>query len=104
LYSALYGVYTEVLHELKGVLQGSVARREAANPNPDPEETSTEEFREQRRRKRNFSDGQASKAKKPSAPATSVNDPRLRRQHELPTRKFFSPVRSSEMETGDKIA
>jgi hypothetical protein len=84
LYSALCGVYTEVLHELKGVLQSSVAPREAENRAAETE-TPNEEFGEQRRRKRNSSDGQATKPKKPPAPATSANDPRLRRQ-EGPTR------------------
>jgi hypothetical protein len=52
LYSALCGVYTEVLHELKGILQSSVAPREAENPASETETTpSNEEFREQRRRK-----------------------------------------------------
>jgi hypothetical protein len=102
LYSALYGIYTEVLHELKGELQGSVARGEAANPAPDPEQT-TEGFREQRRRKRNPSDGQHSKAK-PSTPTTSVNDPRLQRQQGVPTTNFFALLRSSHMETGEEIA
>jgi hypothetical protein len=102
LYSALCGIYTEVLQELKGVLQSSVAPREAENTAPVPT-TSNEEFREQRRRKRNSSDGQATKPKKPSAPATSANDPRLRRQ-EVPTRNFFAPLRSAEMETGEEAA
>jgi hypothetical protein len=105
LYSALNGVYTEVLHELKGVLQSSVAPREAENTAsvPVPEITpSNEEFREQRRRKRNSSDGQATKPKKPSAPSTSAHDPRLRRQ-EVPTRNFFAPLRTSQMETGEEV-
>jgi hypothetical protein len=46
LYSALCGVYTEVLHELKGVLQTSVAPREAENRAAETETTSSnEEFR-----------------------------------------------------------
>jgi hypothetical protein len=104
LYSALCGVYTEVLHELKGVLQSSIAPRETENRAAETETSpSNKEFREQRRHKRNSSDGQATKPKKPSTPATSANDPRLRRQ-EVPTRNFFAPLRSSEMDTGEEVA
>jgi hypothetical protein len=104
LYSALFGVYTEVLHELKGVLQGNVTTREAANYTNQPEPATNDEFREQRRRKRNSSDGQVKTAKKAHPPTTSANDPRLRRQQEVPTRNFFAPLRSSQMETGEEIA
>jgi hypothetical protein len=93
-----------VLLELKGVLQSSVTTGEAANRASELETTSTKEFCEQRRCKRNSSDGQATTAKKPSAPATSANDPRLRQQHEVSTRNFFAPLRSSEMETGKETA
>jgi hypothetical protein len=49
LYSALYGMYTEVLHDLMAVLKESAAKGETAKTtttNPPP----NEEFREQRRR------------------------------------------------------
>jgi hypothetical protein len=99
LYSALFGVYTEVLRGLKGVLQDSATTRGAENPASELETTSlNEDFREQRRCKRNPSDGQASKPKKPSAPATSVNDPRLWQQQEVPTKNFFAPLQTTAME------
>jgi hypothetical protein len=48
---------------------------------------SPEEFREQRRRKRNPSDEQAKKSK----PTPGPRDPRIRTQGEVPTTNFFRP-------------
>jgi hypothetical protein len=51
LYSALYGVYTEVLHDLASVLKESAAKGETAKTTIT-EPPSSDEFRGERRRKR----------------------------------------------------
>jgi hypothetical protein len=58
------------------------------------QQNSTEELREQRRRKRNPSDERAKKYK------TSVPTPesRLRPQGEVATKNFFAPLRTAEMD------
>jgi hypothetical protein len=58
------------------------------------QQNSTEEFREQRRHKRNPSDEQAKKYK------TSVPTPesRLRPQGEVASKNFFAPLRTAEIE------
>jgi hypothetical protein len=61
------------------------------------EQKSTEEFREQRRRKRNPSDEKAKKSKT-SLPTTELRDPRLRPKGEVPTKNFFAPLRTAEMD------
>jgi hypothetical protein len=55
---------------------------------------STEEFREQRR---NPSDEQAKKSKT-SMPTPGLRDPRPRLQGKVPTKNFFGPLRTSEMD------
>jgi hypothetical protein len=71
------------------------------NVSLQPEQAeSTEKFREQRRRKRNPSDEQATLRKKTAVKGNSVRDPRIRLQAETPTRNFFAPLRT-EMELGD---
>jgi hypothetical protein len=47
----LYGVYTQVPHDLTAVLEESAAKRETAKPTIT-EPLSNEEFQERRRRKR----------------------------------------------------
>jgi hypothetical protein len=54
------------------------------------EHNSTEEFREQRRCKRNPSEDSAKKPKT-SVPTPEPRDPRLRPKGEVPTRNFFAP-------------
>jgi hypothetical protein len=58
---------------------------------------SIEEFREQTRRKRKPSGDTNMRTKKQATSAT-VNGPQLRSKDELRTRKFFAPLRSTEME------
>jgi hypothetical protein len=99
LYSALQGVYAQVLIDLKGVLQESAAKGDAAFTSVSG--TEGNEFREQRRRKRNYSEIPENKSKKPT---TALNDPRLRRQQEIPTRNFFDILRTTEMEKSQSDA
>jgi DNA primase len=61
------------------------------------QQKSSEEFREQRRRKRNASDEKAKKSKT-SVPTPESRDPRLRPQGEVATKNFFAPLRTAEME------
>jgi hypothetical protein len=61
------------------------------------EQKSTEEFREQRRCKRNPSDEKAKKSKT-SEPTPELRDRRLRPKGEVPTKNFFAPLRTAEMD------
>jgi hypothetical protein len=84
LYSSLCGVCTEVLHDLTAVLKKSAARGETAKITITAP-PSTEEFCEQRRRKR---------VNNPTTFTTTDNDLQLQSKSEVPTRNFFSPPRS----------
>jgi hypothetical protein len=94
LYSALHGVYSEVLADLKIVLQQSASKVEDNQTN---EPGAQEDFREQRRRKRKPSDGKVS-AKKVATTTDGVNDLHIRPQAEVTTRNYYAPLRSNEME------
>jgi hypothetical protein len=59
---------------------------------------SPEEFREQRRSKRNPSEEQAKKSK----PTPGPWDSRMRTQVEVPTRNFFAPLRASGMDVAEE--
>jgi hypothetical protein len=99
LYSALHGVYSEVLADLKVVLQQSASKVQVQQSN---ETAAEEEFREQRRRKRTPS-GSKEDAKKFAMHTAGVNDPPVRPQAEaqVPTRNYFAPLRSNEMEVAE---
>jgi hypothetical protein len=95
LYSALYGVYVEVLQDLKAVvLQESTG---TGNTESQTKEKDNIEFREQRRRSGNPSD-EATKKIKISIPTAGIKDPRLRQQHTVTTRNFFASLRTTAME------
>jgi hypothetical protein len=93
LYSALHGVYSEVLADLKVVLQQSATKVQLQ---PNNEAAAQDEFREQRRRKRNPSEEAAKKQK--TMPTTGIKDPRPRPQQDVATRNYFAPLRTTEME------
>jgi hypothetical protein len=59
-------------------------------------QTSTEEFREQRRRKRNPSNEQAKKSKTTPTPGTKASKPQP--QGEVATKNFFAPLRTADMD------
>jgi hypothetical protein len=67
------------------------------------EQKSTEEFREQKRRKRNPSEDKAKKSRT-SVPTPESRDPRLRPKGEVPTKNFFAPLRTAEMYVENKLA
>jgi hypothetical protein len=69
LYSALYGVYTEVLHDLTTVLKEVAAKGETAKITIT-EPPSNAEFLEQRRQKRKPSDDANKRVKKPVTSTT----------------------------------
>jgi hypothetical protein len=73
-YSSLYGVYTEALHDMPAVLKGSAAIEETAKT-AITAPPSIEEFREQRRQKRKLKD---KRAKNPTTSITGVNNPQFR--------------------------
>jgi hypothetical protein len=93
LYSALHGVYSEVLAVLKVVLQQSASKVQL-QPNNEP--AAQEEFWEQRRRKINPSEEAANKQK--TMPTTGIKDPRPSPQQDVATRNYFAPLRTTEME------
>jgi hypothetical protein len=95
LYSSLHGVYSEVLADLKIVLQQSASK---AQQNIEP--AAHDEFREQRRRKRNPSEGSVN-PKKVATPTVGVSGTLIRPQAVVPTRNFFAPPRSNEMEVAE---
>jgi hypothetical protein len=97
LYSALYGVYTDVLHDLTAVLKESAAKEETAKTTITTT-PSMEEFHEQRRRKRKPKVDAHKMAKKPTSSTTGVKDPKLRSKTDVPTWNFFAALRSIEME------
>jgi hypothetical protein len=99
LYSALYGVYTGVLHDLTAILKWSAAKGETAKTTITTP-PSMEEFREQRRRKRKPTYDADKRAKKPTTSTTGINDPQLRSKPEFPTRKYFVPLKSIQMNLG----
>jgi hypothetical protein len=90
LYSALLRLYATTHKELRDSLQ------------PELEEP-FKEFREQRRRKRNPSEGQPTTPKKAAGTTGSVGDPSVRPQVDLPTRNFYAPLRAErELEDSSK--
>jgi hypothetical protein len=97
IYSALHGTYTEVLHDLTAVSRESAANGETAKTTITAP-PSIAEFRERRRRKLESTDDSNQGAKKPTASTTGVNDPQFHSKPEVPTRNFFAPLRSIEME------
>jgi hypothetical protein len=65
---------------------------------PEPvQKEPTEEFREQRRRKRKPSDQQPPVPKNAEGASRNVRDPRIRTQVDLPTRNYYAPQRTGEM-------
>jgi hypothetical protein len=96
LYSALYGVYTVMLHDLMAVTEENAAEGETAKTTVTGR-PSIEDFREQRRRKREPTDDVDKRAKKPATSTTGLNDPQLQLKDEFPTRNFFAPLRPTEM-------
>lgn len=91
LFSALYDVYCLTLASLKAALQNSVGRATESSQTNKPTEASavdTDGFQERKRKKRNIT-GEKSPPK--SQTVTSV-----------PTRKFFTPLNSADMDTEDK--
>jgi hypothetical protein len=89
--------YTQKLHDLTVVLKESAAKGVTAKTTITAP-PSIEEFREQRRRKRKSSDDADKRTKKPTTSTTRDNDRQLQSKPEVPSRKFFSPLRSNEME------
>jgi hypothetical protein len=81
LFSAMRRLYAAIHRELRDTIL------------PAPQK-STEEFREQRRRKRNPSDDQAKKYKT----ATPTPDTKLRPPGEVKTQNFYAPLRTAGME------
>jgi hypothetical protein len=64
----------------------------------DPAQDIDEEFREQKRRKLVLSDGSSNKAKKTATAAPAPKDPRIKPQGEVLTKKYFTHVRTTEMD------
>jgi hypothetical protein len=89
-FSALHGLYTVTLGELKALLKNSAGQK-GQQTNPAGPTTPDDGFQEVRRRKRQSS-GEAEHATK--KPVTTAPAP----PKEAPTRNFFAPLRT-EMDT-----
>jgi hypothetical protein len=87
LYSALYGMYTQVLHDLKAVVKESSSQGETAKTTITAP-PSIEEFPKQERRKRKSTDDADKRIKKPATSTTGVNNPQLRPKDEAPIWNF----------------
>jgi hypothetical protein len=85
LYSALYGVYTKVLHVLTAVFKDSAAKGETAKATITAP-LSIEEFCNQRRQKQKPAHDANKRAKKSTTATTGVNDLQLQSKSEVPTR------------------
>jgi hypothetical protein len=57
-----------------------------------------EGFKQQRRRKRSSSGEEQKQIKKAAKPTTETKNPRIPSQRELPTRNFFAPLKTADME------
>jgi hypothetical protein len=89
---ALYGMYTEALHDLTVVLKERTSKGET-DKTTITAPPSNEEFREQRRRKLKPTDDADKRVRKPTTSTTGVNDPQLRSKPEVPIRNFFDPLK-----------
>jgi hypothetical protein len=87
LYSALHGIYIQVLHDLKAVVKESSSQGETTSTTITAP-PSIEEFPEQERRKRKCTDDADKRIKKLATSTTGVNNPQLRPKDEPPTRNF----------------
>jgi hypothetical protein len=87
LFSALYGMYTVTLKDLKAMLKASSPAGQSVTPQcAAPREDG---FKEVRHRKRNSSSEAAPTTKK------AVSAAEVAPQKEVPTRNFFSPLRAN---------
>jgi hypothetical protein len=90
LYSALYGVYTEVVHDLSAVLKQRAEKGETAKiTNTEP--PSDKEFRDGRRRKQKPLGDADERTKEPATSATGVNYTQLQSKDEVPPLNSLSP-------------
>jgi hypothetical protein len=76
LYSALYGVYTEVLHDLMAALKESTTKGETAKTTVTAL-LPIEKFHEERKQKWKHTDDANKRAEKPTTFTTGVIDPQL---------------------------
>jgi hypothetical protein len=91
LYSALYGIYTVTLNELKGLLKASTAAKSGTTGTPRQDDG----FQEVRRRKRHNTQEAANTPKKLAVrPPTQ---PEFHSPKEVVTRNFYAPLRTTEM-------
>jgi hypothetical protein len=97
LYSALHGIYTVTLGELKAMLKksnpaGQKTAPETAGP-PSAQEGGFQEVRRRKRLSTGENDGTSKKAV--PAPSAALNTA----PKEIPTRNFFAPLRMTNMDT-----
>jgi hypothetical protein len=88
-------LFTALLHLYAATYKELCDSRQPESTQEEP----TEEFREQRRSKRNPSDEQQSATKKAAGASGNVRDPRIRPQADLPTRNYYAPLRTGKMDT-----
>jgi hypothetical protein len=95
LFSALCGIYTATLHELKALLKASTLGGQSNTPKATGQQTTQEDgFQEVRRRKRQANDetaGTSKKAAMPTNTSPALNNP----AKGVVTRNFFRPPQDS---------
>jgi hypothetical protein len=94
LYCALYGTYTDVLHDLTALKQSAAKAETARTTITEP--PSNEEFRDQRRQMQKPKDNTNKRVKKPTTSTKGVNN---QSKPAVPTQNFFAPLSSTEMKT-----
>jgi len=97
LFSALYGMYSVALNDLKKVLQTSAKRMLPQQRKPNTEQSQEDGFQEQKRRKRRNS---AKEEDKKGTDSQAVAP--YQRVLQVPTRNFFAPLRADKMETANE--
>jgi hypothetical protein len=89
-------LYTAILHIY--ALTHKEMRQSPQDSKEEEPAQSNEEFREQKRQKRAPSYKKELKPKKTAMAVPAPRDPRIRSQDELPTRNFFAPLRTNDMD------
>jgi hypothetical protein len=99
-FSALYGIYTVTLNELKAVLKVSAQAGQSGGVNKTSLESTaqSDDFREVKTRKRRYSDDTSQTAKKSaiSVPKSAAFKLPI---EAVPTRNFFAPLGTNDMHT-----
>jgi hypothetical protein len=90
LFRGLMRLYTAIHREMAETVQ--------ADHSDKQEVAEHEGFKQQRRRKRSSLGEEQQQIKKAAKPTSETRDPRMPSQPDVPTRNFFAPLRTADME------